>query len=261
MKGVVLAGGTGSRLMPSTKVTNKHLLPVYDRPMIYYPLDTLGKAGIDDVLIVSGEGHAGDFLELLGDGSDIPTTRKGEELDFHFDGDITYKLQKEPKGIAQAIGLADDFIDEDEKFIVILGDNIYGKGLTSQIRAFFNSDYEAQIFLKEVEDPRRFGNPKINGEHITEIEEKPEAPYSPYAITGCYGLYNDESNSLFQFIKEEMTPSDRGEYEVTDILNWYLKKGELTYEVLQQFWTDAGKPDALMEASKYMRGKTIERQK
>ncbi|MFB6144221.1 MAG: sugar phosphate nucleotidyltransferase, partial [Candidatus Nanohaloarchaea archaeon] len=149
MKGIILAGGTGSRLMPSTKVTNKHLLPVYDRPMIYYPLDVLGKAGIDDVLVISGEGHAGDFLELLGDGSEIPTTRKGEELDFHFDGDITYKLQKEPKGIAHAIGLAEDFIEEDEKFIVMLGDNIYGEGLTEQINSFSKDDFGSQIFLKK----------------------------------------------------------------------------------------------------------------
>lgn len=255
MKGIILAGGTGSRLMPSTKVTNKHLLPVYDRPMIYYPLDLLGKAGIDDVLIVSGEGHAGDFLELLGDGSDMPTSRKGKELDFNFDGDITYKLQKDPKGIAQAIGLAEDFIEEGEKFIVILGDNIYGEDLTNQIQAFEESDYGAQIFLKEVDDPERFGNPEIEGEKIVDIEEKPDTPYSPYAITGCYGFYNDGENNLFNFIKNEMTPSDRGEYEVTDILNWYLDKGELTYETLDQFWTDAGKPDALMKASKYMEKK------
>jgi len=255
MKGVILAGGTGSRLMPSTKVTNKHLLPVYDRPMIYYPLDVLGKAGIDDVLIISGEGHAGDFLELLGDGSDIPTNRKGEELDFNFDGDITFKLQKEPKGIAQAVGLAEDFVDEDEKFVVILGDNIYGEGLTEQIKAFEESKFESQIFLKEVDDPERFGNPDINGDKIVEIDEKPDSPHSPYAITGCYGFYNDEENSLFKFIKKDMTPSDRGEYEVTDILNWYLDKGELTYETLDQFWTDAGKPGALMKASKYMEDK------
>jgi glucose-1-phosphate thymidylyltransferase len=251
MKGVILAGGTGSRLMPSTKLTNKHLLPVYDRPMIYYPLDTLGKAGIDEVLIISGEGHAGDFLELLGDGSDIPDTRKGEKLDFNFDGDITYKIQRKPKGIADAIRLAEDFIDEDEKFIVILGDNIYGEDLNSQIKSFEESRYNAQIFLKEVHDPERFGNPKIDGEKITHIEEKPDQPHTEYAITGCYGLYNDEENSLFEFIKN-MSTSERGEYEVTDILNWYLERGELTYETLDMFWTDAGKPESLMEASKFM---------
>lgn len=255
MKGVILAGGTGSRLMPSTKVTNKHLLPVYDRPMIYYPLDVLGKAGIDEVLIISGEGHAGDFLELLGDGSDIPTNRKGKELDFNFDGDITYKIQKDPKGIADAIRLAEDFVEPNEKFVVILGDNIFGEGLTDQIRSFQESDHEAQAFLKEVDDPERFGNPKIEGEEIVDIEEKPDEPHSQYALTGCYGFYNNKTNKLFRFIKNEMEPSDRGEYEVTDILNWYLDRGELTYETLDQFWTDAGKPDALMKASKYMEEK------
>lgn len=253
MKGVILAGGTGSRLMPSTKVTNKHLLPVFDRPMIYYPLDVLGRGGIDDVLMVSGEGHAGDFLELLGDGSDIPTKRKGKELDFSFDGDITYKLQKEPKGIAHAVRLAEDFIEEDEKFIVILGDNIFGEGLTEQINAFQKSDYESQIFLKQVDNPKRFGNPKIDGDKIVDIEEKPDKPRSPYAITGCYGFYNDRDNSLFTYIKNKMEPSDRGEYEVTDILNWYLDHEELTYETLNQFWTDAGKPEALMKASEFMK--------
>ncbi|MFB6199964.1 MAG: sugar nucleotidyltransferase [Candidatus Nanohaloarchaea archaeon] len=251
MKGVILAGGIGSRLMPSTKVTNKHLLPVYDRPMIYYPLDTLGKAGIDDVLVVSGEGHAGDFLELLGDGSDIPDTRKGKKLDFSFDGDITYKVQREPKGIAHAISLAEDFIEPGEKFLVILGDNIYGGDLSEQINSFANSEFRAQIFLKDVENPERFGNPKIKDDRITKIEEKPDEPHSKYAITGCYGFYNDEDNSLFKFI-ETLDPSDRGEYEVTDILSWYLNRGELTYEELDMFWTDAGKPDALMKASRYM---------
>lgn len=257
MKGVILAGGTGSRLMPSTRVTNKHLLPVYDRPMIYYPLDTLGAAGIEDILLVSGEDHAGDFLELLGDGSNIPAQRKGNELDFNFDGDITYKLQREPEGIAQAIGLAEDFIGRDEKFVVILGDNVFGGSLKSQIRSFQGGDYEAQVFLKDVEEPRRFGNPKVEGDRITEIEEKPSRAYSEYAITGCYGLYNNERNHLFQFIEDSMEPSDRGEYEVTDILNWYLSRGELSYETLDQFWIDAGKPDALMKASKRMEKRNV----
>lgn len=254
MKGVILAGGTGSRLMPSTKVTNKHLLPVYDRPMIYYPLDILGKAGVEDILLISGEGHAGDFLELLGDGTDVPTTRKGRELDFNFEGDITYKIQRQPKGIAHAIGLARDFIEPGEKFVVILGDNIYGGDLSEQIHAFSESDYEAQIFLKEVDDPERFGNPEIEGDRIARIEEKPDIPFSPYAITGFYGFYNDEDNSLFEFI-DNMEKSDRGEYEVTEVLSWYLERGELTYETLDMFWTDAGKPSALLEASKFMRNK------
>lgn len=252
MKGIVLAGGTGSRLMPTTKVTNKHLLPVYDRPMIYYPLDTLGRAGIDEVMLVAGPGHAGDFLELLGDGSDIPTTRKGEELDFHFDGSITYKVQKEPLGIAHAIGLGDDFIEPGEKFVVILGDNIYGGDISPQIHSFFESDYAAHIFLKEVDDPERFGNPKIDGDRIVDIEEKPDTPHSPYAVTGCYGLHNDEDDSLFDFIAD-MEPSDRGEYEVTDLLNWYLQRGELSYEILDTFWSDAGKPESLFNATRHMK--------
>ncbi|MFB6209890.1 MAG: sugar nucleotidyltransferase [Candidatus Nanohaloarchaea archaeon] len=254
MKGVILAGGTGSRLMPSTKVTNKHLLPVYDRPMIYYPLDTLGKAGIDDVLIISGQGHAGDFLELLGDGSDIPTERKGRELEFNFDGEITYKIQKEPLGIAHALSLADDFIEPGEKFVVILGDNIYGGDPSDQIKSFEESDFEAQVFLKEVEDPQRFGNPRVEGDRITHIEEKPDEPHSEYAITGLYGFYNDEENSLFKHI-ETLEPSDRGEYEITDILRWYQERATMTFEEMDMFWTDAGKPGALLEASNFMKRK------
>lgn len=251
MKGIILAGGTGSRLMPSTKVTNKHLLPVYDRPMIYYPLDTLGRAGIDEVLLVCGEGHAGDFLELLGDGSDIVQERKGEDIGFNFQGDITYRIQKGPKGIAHAIGLAEGFVEPDEKFVVILGDNIFDEGVSDKIRSFADSDFEAQIFLKDVEDPRRFANPQIQGDQIIDIVEKPNNPFNSYAVTGCYGFYNDEQNGLFRLI-DRLEPSDRGEIEITDILNWYLERGELSYETLSTFWTDAGKPDSLLRASIYM---------
>lgn len=254
MKGVILAGGTGSRLMPSTKVTNKHLLPVYDRPMIYYPLDLLGRAGIDDVLIISGEGHAGDFLELMGDGSDIPTVRKGEELDFNFEGDITYKVQREPLGISHAIGLAEDFVDPDEKFVVILGDNIFERSVAEKIEKFKKTNFESQIFLKEVEEPERFGNPKKDGERIVELVEKPDEPFNNLAVTGLYGLYNDNENSLFRAL-DSIEKSERGEYEVTDMLNWYLEREELTYEVVDGFWCDAGKPESLFKASSFMRRK------
>ncbi|MFB6193360.1 MAG: sugar phosphate nucleotidyltransferase [Candidatus Nanohaloarchaea archaeon] len=175
----------------------------------------------------------------------------GKELDFSFDGDITYKIQREPKGIAHAIRLAEGFIEPGEKFIVILGDNIYGGSLRQQIEAYQKSDLEAQVFLKPVQNPERYANPEMDSDIIVDIEEKPDDPNSTYAITGCYGFYNDRDNSLFRFI-DRMEPSDRGEYEVTDILNWYLDRGELGYEVLDQFWIDAGKPDALAEATRYM---------
>jgi glucose-1-phosphate thymidylyltransferase len=236
MKGVILAGGTGSRLYPLTKVTNKHLLPVYDKPMIFYPIWTLIDAGIKDILIVSGRGHAGDFLELLGSGA---------ELGVRF----TYEIQDEAGGIAQALSLAENFADEDN-VTVILGDNIFqdSETLYTTIKSF---DSGSQIFLKQVSDARRFGVAEVddNSKKVLSIEEKPENPKSDYAVTGLY-VYD---NKVFDFIKK-LKPSGRGELEITDVNNWYIKQGEMKYSVLDGFWSDAGTFESLLRAGTMVRG-------
>jgi len=230
MKGVILAGGTGSRLYPLTKVTNKHLLPVYDKPMIFYPIQTLIDAGIKDILIVSGRGHAGDFLELLGSGAEFGVR-------------FTYEIQDEAGGIAQALSLAENFADEDN-VTVILGDNIFqdSETLYNTIKSF---DSGSQIFLKPVSDARRFGVAEVddNSKKVLSIEEKPENPKSDYAVTGLY-LYD---NRVFDFIKQ-LKPSGRGELEITDVNNWYIKQGEMKYSVLEGFWSDAGTFESLLRA-------------
>lgn len=228
MKGVILAGGTGSRLYPLTKVTNKHLLPVYDKPMIYYPLQTLIDAGIKEIMIVSGHGHAGHFLELLGSGAD-------------FGVKFTYEIQDEAGGIAQALGLAKDFVDNDN-VTVILGDNIYQDNFKDAIQSFTNG---AHIFLKAVPDANRFGVAEVdmsNG-HVFGIEEKPSNPKSNLAVTGLY-LY---SNDVFDVIKT-LKPSGRGELEITDVNNHYITKGEMKFTMLDGYWSDAGTFDSLMRA-------------
>lgn len=226
MKGIILAGGTGSRLYPLTKVTNKHLLPVYDKPMIYYPLRTLLDAGIDDIMIVSGRGHAGHFLELLGSGA---------EFNAHF----TYEIQDEAGGIAQALGLAEDFADDDN-VTVILGDNIFQDGVSEAVQSFESG---AHIFLKEVPDANRFGVAEIAGDRIVSIEEKPAKPKSNYAVTGLY-LYD---NDVFKIIST-LKPSGRGELEITDVNNAYIRCGTMSYSVLQGFWSDAGTFESLLRA-------------
>jgi glucose-1-phosphate thymidylyltransferase len=226
MKGVILAGGTGSRLFPLTKVTNKHLLPVYDKPMIYYPLQTLLDAGIEEIMIVSGRGHVGHFLELLG---------SGEEWGARF----TYQIQEQAGGIAQALGLAERWAD-DEDITVILGDNIFQDTIKNAVASFMSG---AHIFLKEVPDAHRFGVAEIKGDHIISIEEKPKKPKSKYAVTGLY-IYDA---SVFSVIKT-LKPSGRGELEITDVNNDYLKKGTLNYSILNGFWSDAGTYDTLMRA-------------
>jgi glucose-1-phosphate thymidylyltransferase len=230
MKGVILAGGTGSRLYPLTKVTNKHLLPVYDKPMIFYPLQTLIDAGIKDIMIVSGRGHAGDFLELLGSGVE-------------FGARFTYEIQDEAGGIAQALSLAENFADEDD-IAVILGDNIFqdSETLYNTIKSF---DSGSQIFLKQVSDAQRFGVAEVddNSKKVLSIEEKPENPKSDYAVTGLY-LYD---NRVFDFIKQ-LKPSGRGELEITDVNNWYIKQGEMKFSVLDGFWSDAGTFESLLRA-------------
>ena len=226
MKGVILAGGTGSRLYPLTKVTNKHLLPVYDKPMIYYPMETLINAGIKDIMIVSGRGHAGHFLELLG---------SGVEHGVHF----TYEIQEKAGGIAQALSLAEDFVDGDS-VTVILGDNIFQDNIKEDVRNFKNG---AKIFLKEVPDAHRFGVAELNGDKVKGIEEKPKQPKSNFAVTGLY-IYDSE---VFSAIKK-LKPSGRGELEITDVNNYYVNKGAMEYGMLEGFWSDAGTFESLLRA-------------
>jgi len=231
MKGIILAGGTGSRLYPLTKVTNKHLLPVYDKPMIYYPLQTLVDAGIEDIMIVSGRGHAGHFLELLGSGAE-------------FNVRLTYEIQEEAGGIAQALGLAEDFAD-DESVAVILGDNIFQDAVRSAVDSFTTG---ARIFLKEVTDANRFGVAEVSGDRIVSIEEKPEVPKSNLAVTGLY-LYDP---GVFKLI-HDLKPSGRGELEITDVNNAYIRSNDMSYSVLTGFWSDAGTFDSLIHASELVR--------
>lgn len=227
MKGVILAGGTGSRLYPLTKVTNKHLLPVYDRPMIFYPIQTLVNAGIKEIMIVSGRGHAGHFLELLGSGADLGVK-------------FTYEIQEEAGGIAQALGLAESFADE-EDVAVILGDNIFQDNIEQDVSNFKGG---AKIFLKKVPDAHRFGVAELKGDKVVGIEEKPGEPKSNFAVTGLY-IYN---NSVFKIIKA-LKPSARGELEITDVNNFFVNNGTMEYRILDGFWSDAGTFESLLRAS------------
>jgi len=236
MKGVILAGGTGSRLHPCTKVTNKHLLPVFDKPMIFYPMETMINAGIKKALIVTGHENAGDFMKLLGSGKD-------------FGAEFTYKIQDESGGIAQALSLAKDFVGN-EKFIVILGDNIIEDNLKEAVEKFEKNSHEAMIFLKEVEDPARFGVAEVKGDKIISIEEKPKHPKSRLVVTGVY-MY---SPSVFDIIKT-LRPSARGEYEITDINNEYIKRGKLSWSLLKGFWSDAGTFTSLYRAAQLVKNK------
>ncbi len=233
MKGVVLAGGTGSRLFPLTKVTNKHLLPVYNKPMIYYPIETLLNAGIKDILIVSGKEHAGGFLKLLGSGKE-------------FNAKFTYEMQEEAGGIAQALSLAEDFADG-EKVVVVLGDNVIEDSIKDSVEEFHKTD-SAFIFLKEVPDAERFGVVELNGSKVVSIEEKPKKPKSDFAVTGIY-MYPFE---VFEIIKT-LKPSDRGELEITDVNNYFVKKGKMKANFLKGFWTDAGTFESLFRATELVR--------
>jgi len=225
--------------MPLTKVTNKHLLPVYKKPMIYYPLETLVKAGIKDIMIVTGGESPGDFLKLLGSGKDFGLKA------------IHFAYQEGAGGIAAALSLAEDFSDG-QKIVVILGDNIFEDDISQFVKEFEKQEFEvggkkvggAKIFLKEVPDPERFGVPEIKGGKIINIEEKPKNPKSNYAITGLY-MYD---NQVFDIIKT-IKPSARGELEITDVNNFYLQQGTMTYDILKGFWTDAGTFDSLFSAT------------
>jgi len=219
MKGIVLAGGTGSRLYPLTKVTNKHLLPVGSKPMIYYPIQKLTEAGIEEILIVTGTEHMGDVVNLLGSGKD-------------FGCRFTYKVQDEAGGIAQALGLAKNFSGS-EPMTVILGDNIFESTLDKALKNYPGKG--GQILLQKVKDPERFGVPELDGDKIVGIEEKPTHPKSDYAVTGIY-MYDA---SVFDLI-ENLEPSDRGELEITEVNNHYIKAGSMRYSILDGWWTDAG---------------------
>ncbi|MBI5180948.1 MAG: NTP transferase domain-containing protein [Nitrospirae bacterium] len=232
MKGIILAGGLGTRLFPLTKVTNKHLLPVYNKPMIYYPIETLINAGIRDILIVTGGNNAGDFLKLIGNGKEFGLQH------------VNYTYQEGEGGIAQALGLAEFFADND-KIVVVLGDNIIEKNIKKQVEYFAKQKKGAKILLQKVHDPQRFGVPVFNGDKIINIEEKPNDPKSDYAVTGIY-MYDSR---VFEIIKT-LKPSNRGELEITDVNNDYIEKGEMTYDVLDGWWTDAGTFESLLSASK-----------
>jgi glucose-1-phosphate thymidylyltransferase len=231
MKGVVLAGGTGSRLNPLTRVTNKHLLPVYEKPMVYYPIQTLVNAGIQEILLVTGGKNAGDFLRLLGNGRDFGLKH------------LNYTYQDGEGGIAEALGLAEHFADG-EQICVILGDNIIENNICEAVKNFKNQARGAKILLKEVQDAERFGVAEIRGSHIIGIEEKPQAPKSNYAVIGIY-LYDA---SVFEKI-HRLKPSGRGELEITDVNNFYVMEGAMTYETLDGWWTDAGTFESLLRAN------------
>ena len=231
MKGVVLAGGLGTRLNPLTRVTNKHLLPVYDRPMIYYPIETLLNAGLDEIIMVTGGEHAGDFLKLLGNGKALGVR------------DLQYTYQEGEGGIAEALLLAEDFADGG-KVCVVLGDNIIERTIREAVGEFLTQPSGARILLKEVDHPQRFGVPRLENGQIVEIIEKPTKPPSRFAVTGIY-MYDRD---VFEIAKT-LDPSDRGELEITDVNNAYLRRGDLTYSVLEGWWTDAGTFESLFRAN------------
>jgi glucose-1-phosphate thymidylyltransferase len=231
MKGVVLAGGTGSRLFPLTKITNKHLLPIFDRPMIYYPISTLVDAGIRDILIVTGGRNAGDFLRLLANGKEFGLNH------------INYTYQEGEGGIADALNLAEHFADGD-KLCVILGDNIIEGSIRQAVDEFRQQSAGARILLKEVADAERFGVAEISGGLILNIVEKPKQPKSNYAVTGIY-LYD---GTVFDKIRH-LVPSRRGELEITDVNNAYIREGTMSFSFLDGWWTDAGTFDSLLRAN------------
>ncbi|MBU1164091.1 NTP transferase domain-containing protein [Patescibacteria group bacterium] len=234
MKGIILAGGEGTRLRPTTLVTNKHLLPVYNKPMIFYPITTLVSAGITEIMIVTGVNHKEDFLEVLKDGSE-------------FGAKFTYGLQEKPGGIAQALGLCKEFAGN-EKILVILGDNVVEDNIKSVVENFQHQEKGAKIFLSEVDNPKSYGVAEIEGEKIVNIEEKPESPKTNLAVIGLY-MYDAQVWDIITDLK----PSGRGELEITDVNNNYIQKGEMTYEKLTGFWGDAGESfDSMLDTANYL---------
>lgn len=232
MKGVVLAGGRGTRLRPITRVVNKHVLPIYDEPMIYYPVKTLVKAGIEDVLVISNAEHIGKYIQLL------------EEADF--EASFSYKVQTEPKGIAHAVSLAEDFVDDE--FVVILGDNVLLADFSDSLDSFSREQGRAKVYLTEVDEPVAYGVASVDNGKVTQIVEKPNSPDSNLAVIGLY-VYTSE----FFNVVEDIDPSDRGELEITDVNNRYASSEALTYEVHEGAWFDAGTPEGLFQASRHVR--------
>jgi len=231
VKGIVLAGGLGTRLRPLTAVTNKHLLPVYDQPMIYYPIQTLVNAGIREIMIVTGGNNAGDFLKLLGNGKTFGLKH------------LNYTYQEGEGGIADALSLVEDFADGDP-VCVVLGDNIIEGNIHSAVRAYRHQGRGAKIMLKKVPDPQRFGVPELEGRRVLRIEEKPSVPKSEYAVIGIY-LYDADVFNIIRTLK----PSARNELEITDVNNAYIERDEMTWDELEGWWTDAGTFESLLHAS------------
>jgi glucose-1-phosphate thymidylyltransferase len=231
MKGVILAGGLGTRLFPLTKITNKHLLPVHDRPMIYYPIQTLINAGIDDIMIVTGGNSAGDFLRLLGNGAEFGLKH------------LNYTYQEGEGGIADALSLVEHFADE-QPICVVLGDNVIEGNIRIAADEYRQQGKGAKILLKKVPDPQRFGVPELNGKAVLQIEEKPKTPKSDFAVIGIY-FYD---STVFDVIRT-LVPSGRGELEITDVNNHYINRGEMTWNELDGWWTDAGTFESLLRAS------------
>jgi glucose-1-phosphate thymidylyltransferase len=232
MKGIVLAGGLGTRLMPLTAVTNKHLLPVYNQPMVYYPIQTLVNAGIRDIMIVTGGNSAGDFLKLLKNGKAFGLKH------------LNYTYQEGEGGIAAALSLCEDFADG-APVCIVLGDNIIEGNICQAVRAYRHQGGGAKILLKQVADPQRFGVPELEDSRVVRIEEKPRQPKSDYAVIGVY-MYDAE---VFDIIKT-LKPSERGELEITDVNNAYIERGEMTWNELKGWWTDAGTFESLLHASR-----------
>jgi len=231
MKGVVLAGGLGTRLLPLTKVTNKHLLPIYNKPMIYYPIETLVEAGITDILLVTGGNNAGEFLRLIGNGKEFGLKH------------INYTYQEGEGGIAEALGLAEHFAEGD-LITVVLGDNIIEGSIRKAVEDFQRQKVGAKIFLKKVEDPERFGVAVLDGDKVVRIDEKPKRPETNFAVIGIY-IYD---GGVFDIVKT-LKPSGRGELEITDVNNAYIQRGIMTYEILDGWWTDAGTFPSLIRAN------------
>ena len=233
MKGIILAGGLGTRLSPLTKITNKHLLPVYNKPMIYYPIETLVEAGLDDIMIVTGGQNAGDFLRLLGNGAEFGLK------------ELRYTYQEGEGGIAEALGLAEHFTDE-ERIVVMLGDNIVEKSIRPYVEAFDRQPSGARILLKEVTNPSEFGVAEVEGDRVVRIQEKPTHPKTNDAVIGIY-MYDTR---VFDIIKG-LEPSARGELEITDVNNAYIERGEMMFNFLDGWWADAGEScDALLATSR-----------
>ena len=239
MKGVILAGGLGKRLEPLTRVINKHLLPIYDRPMIYYPLQTLVEAGLTEVLLVTGGNHAGEFLRLLGDGREFGLKH------------LHYAYQRGEGGIADALGLAEDFADR-QPVVVILGDNLVEHSIRPHVQRFAAQGAGAKILLKEVDDPSPFGVAELANGRVAGIEEKPRHPKSPYAVIGIY-MYDAQ---VFDIIKT-LKPSGRGELEITGVNNAYIARGQMTHDIVEGWWTDAGLPEALYRATTLVRERRL----